>query len=236
MPATSKYPFRAESHCVMVSLRAAPWQSIQACWSTAPLRTTSQSGNPHPDWTESPGCHGNRPICHIPAIWCLSKDPSVRGGPDKVNNPVCARHALRFALMQQYICWTSQTEPSQLSNITSVSTQNSLFHVLYLLSILPILLSLPQHLSHEETDSKAGNCSDQGNCPGPVRAVVSFALDSSFFFLKPPHDCLFPAELWWIRLQLQPILLPGPRRLLLLFWGLETASLLGPHTLYCTAR
>lgn len=61
-------------------------------------------------------------------------------------------------------------------------------------SFLLPLLSLPQHLSHEEADSQAGNCSDQGNCPGPVRAVVSFAL-VSFFFLKPPHDCLFPTEL-----------------------------------------
>lgn len=76
------------SLCDGLSKGAAPWQSIQACWSTAPLRTTSQSGNPQPDWTESPGCHGNSPVCHIPTIWCLSKEPPVRGGPDRVNNPV----------------------------------------------------------------------------------------------------------------------------------------------------
>lgn len=61
------------SLCDGLSKSASLWQSIQAHWSTAPPRTTSQSQSPHPDWTESPGCHRNPSACHISTIWDLDK-------------------------------------------------------------------------------------------------------------------------------------------------------------------
>lgn len=61
------------SLCDGLSKSASLWQSIQAHWSTAPPRTTSQSQSPRPDWTESPGCHRNPSACHISTIWDLDK-------------------------------------------------------------------------------------------------------------------------------------------------------------------
>lgn len=61
------------SLCDGLSKSASMWQSIQAHWSTAPPRTTSQSQSPRPDWTESPGCHRNPSACHISTIWDLDK-------------------------------------------------------------------------------------------------------------------------------------------------------------------
>lgn len=91
MPGTSKYPFWAESHCVMGSLKgplrgkASELVEVRLPWGQ-PLNLEKTRA----DWMGSPGCHGNPAACRIPNNLAAP----VRGGPDMVNNntqPPCCR-------------------------------------------------------------------------------------------------------------------------------------------------
>ena len=160
MPGTSKYPFWAESHCVMVSLKGGPLRGkasqlveVQLPWGP-PLNLE----NPRPLIGQKKPRLSRKPLQHAispqPGAW--AKKPPARDGPDRVNNHIQYTHNgapeiyANATVNMLYIKCRNLPPPS---NIIYISIWNCLYPSL---PTLPLSFSSPSPLPASALQSWGG--------------------------------------------------------------------------------